>query len=88
MVPQQVTVIVPVTSIEVGVPQVLLTLTVYGKLPLVGTGGAAVIMNVLLEPDDISPRLVGLIVSQAGPEILVTVTPFTEQPPLAETVMV
>ena len=87
MLPQQSTWIVPVTSRVVGVPQVLLTLTVNGKSPLVPAGGEAVIVNVLLEPEAMSPRSVGLTLSHVGPEILLTVTPLT-MPPLAETVTV
>ena len=82
------TVIMPVISVDDGLPHVLINLTVYGKLPLVSAGGAAVSVNVLFESEDISPRLVGLILSQAGPDILLTDTPLTGQPPLAETVIV
>ena len=81
------TCIVPVTSLGDGLPQVLLTLTVYVKSPLVPAGGDAVIVNVLLEPDAMSPRFVGLTLSQVGPEILLTVTPLTG-PLLAETVTI
>jgi hypothetical protein len=79
--------IVPDTSLADGVPQVLLTLTVYVKSPLVPAGGAAVIVNVLLEPEGMSPRSVGLTLSQVGPETLLTVTPLTV-PPVAETVTI
>ena len=84
MLPQQSTWIVPVTSLAGGVPQVLLTLTVYAKSPLVSEGGAAIIVKVLLEPEAMSPRFVGLTLSQVGPDTLLTVTPLTV-PPLAET---
>ena len=89
MLPQgSITWIVPVTSLVVGVPHVLLTLTVYAKSPLgVPEGGEAVIVNVLLEPEDISPRFVGLTLSHAGPDTLLTVTPLTG-PLLAETVTI
>ena len=85
MLPQgQSTWIVPETSRVDGVPQVLLTLTVYVKSPLVPAGGAAVIVKVLLEPEAMSPRFVGLTLSQFGPDTLLTVTPSTV-PPVAET---
>ena len=88
MLPQgQDTWIVPDTSLVGGVPQVLLTLTVYPKSPLVSEGGAAVIVKVLLEPEAMSPRSVWLTLSQVGPETLLTVTPLTV-PPVAETVTI
>ena len=76
MVPQQVlTWTVPVTLVDEGVPQVLLTVMEYAQGPLVPAGGDALMVNCLLEPADISPRLVVLTVSQVGPEALVMVTP-------------
>lgn len=72
-----VTVMVPVTSMVDGLPQLQLTLTVYGKLPLVHAGGEAVMIKqgIILAPACISPRLAGLTVSQSGPESLLAVTP-------------
>ena len=54
---------------------------------MVSEGGEAVIVNVLLEPEAMSPRFVGLTLSHVGPVILLTVTPLTV-PPVAETVAV
>ena len=50
-------------------------------------GGEAVIVNVLLEPEDMSPRFVGLTLSHVGPDTLLTVTLLTG-PLLAETVTI
>ena len=50
-------------------------------------GGEAVIVKVLLEPEAMSPRSVGLTLSQVGPDTLLTVTPLTMLS-LAETVTI
>ena len=65
----------------------MLTLTVYVKSPLVPAGGAAVTVKVLLEPEAMSPRFVGLTPIHVGPDTLLTVTPLT-MPSVAETVTI